>query len=122
MKKKLIILGSIILVAIIALVFYQKSVQEGREQVLREMQTEQLRQQAEIEKKQRIEQLKNQLGDAKAALTMANNELQQINNFQLLRSASEKESQLSERYKKIERIKENTAKIEQALNDLQRIN
>ncbi|HLG35837.1 MAG TPA: hypothetical protein VI757_13220 [Bacteroidia bacterium] len=115
MKRNLIILVIIIVLLGGGMYVYE----QGRNTERQEIQNEQLRQQQEAERKQKIEQLKNELADAKAQFTMANNELNDINSFHLLRSASEKERQLSDQYKKIDKIKERIKNINEQLSQLQ---
>lgn len=87
--------------------------------VYQEQNNQQQRERMEAERQQKINEFKNELAQAKAKLQMAYNELEKINKFKLGRTKSEKESQLSNQYKKIDKIKERIETINNQISILE---
>lgn len=84
------ILIALIIIVVVVVVGGVILYQEGQSDMLAKIQSEQLREQMEKERKQNVAELKDVIPHKKAELQMAYNKLEDINGFHLLRTSSEK--------------------------------
>lgn len=98
----------------------------GQRDIQRKVQLEQERKQMELERQQRererirkIQMLKDEIPHKQAELQLAINKLNQINQWEFLRTAAEKEAQLAKQNKVINSIKSDLDLMERNLSELE---
>lgn len=114
-KGILVAIVVVIVVIGVGVFLYQKGQSDMRSKV----QMEQLREQMENERKQKIAEIKDAIPYKKAELQMAYDKLEDVNSFHLLRTSSEKMEQLAAQNRVIDELKEELDRLEQELSILQ---
>ena len=119
MNKKVKYFLITLLVLICAFIGGTMVYQKGQEDNQRRVWQEQDRQRRDEQRQQRVNALKKAIPHKQAEIQMAYNELSSINQFQFLRTPSEKEEQLAAQNKILNDLKQQLSEMDRELQNLE---